>query len=323
MTICKPYSLVDLRYTVLLLLHPFQWHVRMLEMASSHSILLWSGLVWFHFGSFHIVRYVFWFLILSFPLSGDIKCWWTRLHLHNCELRNITKKRRKYYVFQKTKKAIKVNVPECRFWFGISVGWCWILLSSFLFFLFPSFSTRSKLRVLLLHSAWNSPFVFAMRLRFVFRPNLPFRWIPGIFVLFSFLFFHALFDAIFSMVIHWNYIFHTCAFLSYIRYYVSRWCFFFLSSCCCCCCRCSWKNACVICAVYTFALVTHVMHQTRWHCIVELNTRSFLLIFFFFHFFSATLRFTWYTLLFAVHNIKDSRQIATVASAQRLYTQST
>lgn len=44
------------------------------------------GLVSFHFISLlHIVRYVFWFQILSFSLSND-KCW-TRLHLHNCELR--------------------------------------------------------------------------------------------------------------------------------------------------------------------------------------------------------------------------------------------
>lgn len=55
----------------------WKWH---------RSTRFWSRFISFHFISLlHIVRYVFWFQILSFSLSND-KCW-TRLHLHNCELR--------------------------------------------------------------------------------------------------------------------------------------------------------------------------------------------------------------------------------------------
>lgn len=113
---------------------------------------------------------------------------------------------------------------------------------------------------------------------------------------------HLMLYFFFRMVIHKNYIFHTCAFLSFIRYYISHccWCFpFFVQQ--------------RVFRLYTFALVTHVMPKTAF-CfgIVKFFLYSSSLCLFLYPSFSLLI----HSLLFVVHNIKDSRQIATVAIAQ-------
>lgn len=107
MTICKPYMLL---FIIAVILHRFQWHVRMLKMASIHSILV----------SFHFISY-------RCYISLDT-CFDSRYCLFLCQTTNaglvyicITvnyEYNRKKYVIQKTEKAIEVNVPtppECQF----------------------------------------------------------------------------------------------------------------------------------------------------------------------------------------------------------------
>lgn len=98
-----------LLFIIAVILHRFQWHVRMLKMASIHSIL-----VSFHFISFRCY------------ISLDT-CFDSRYCLFLCQTTNaglvyicITvnyEYNRKKYVIQKTEKAIEVNVPtppECQ-----------------------------------------------------------------------------------------------------------------------------------------------------------------------------------------------------------------
>lgn len=121
MTICKPYMLL---FIIAVILHRFQWHVRMLKMASIHSIL-----VSFHFISFRCY------------ISLDT-CFDSRYCLFLCQTTNAGL----VYIcitvnYEYNRKNIRnsengeSNRGECTnttwmsVWFGIFVGW-WVQVFS-------------------------------------------------------------------------------------------------------------------------------------------------------------------------------------------------
>lgn len=177
---------------------------------------------------------------------------------------------------------------------NVSLVWnfCRLMGSGF----FPSIFTMFSALGFTSPLASNSPFVFVC-LRFQTKFNISLNSLDFCFI------FCALMVLFLGWVIHWNYIFHTCAFLSYIRYYISRWIFF---------CSSSWKNACVV--LYILALVTHVWCLRQYFAsLVYCVLLNWTLGLFSQYFLQPSLYFIHFVIC-NVHNIKDSRQIATVAA---------